>query len=534
MGKCRVPFFLLSIFSLFSFFLPTLHALPLSTSFRWIVDEKGQRVKLACVNWPSHLDLAVAEGLTKQPVDVISKKIKDLGFNCVRFTWPLYLATNNSLASSTVRQSFTNAGISKDVVANLQANNPSIVDLSLINAFKAVVGSLSNNKVMVILDNHISKPGWCCADSDGNSFFGDKYFNPNLWVKGLTKMATLFKDNPFVVGMSLRNELRGPMQNTKDWYRYMQQGAEQVHKANPNVLVIISGLSFDTNLSFLKKQPLFLTFTRKLVFEVHHYSFTGGPKWRVGNANQVCADMTNNLMQNAGFLMDQGFPLFVGEWGLAMVGTSESEERYLNCFLGWAMEYDLDWGLWTLSGSYNVKLGEVGAAESFGLLNRNWTDVSNEGIFQRISTIQPLRQGPETSYRHKHKIIFHPATGLCILKTTGMGVQLGNCSESNHWDYTPQNTLAIEGSYLCLQAQGSNRPARLTINSQNTGTKWVQMSDSKLHLATELSNNNNTTVCLDVDSGHNLITNPCKCLSKDIKCDPGSQWFKIADACDFY
>lgn len=74
---------------------------------------------------------------------------------------------------------------------------------------------------MVILDNHISQPGWCCSAYDGSGFFGDIYFNPDLWIKGLTQMATLFKGVPNVVGMSLRNELRGQRQNLPAWYRYM-------------------------------------------------------------------------------------------------------------------------------------------------------------------------------------------------------------------------------------------------------------------------------------------------------------------------
>ena len=76
--------------------------LPLFTNSRWIVDEGGQRVKLACLNWVSHLEAVVAEGLSKQPLDVISNQILSMGFNCVRLTWPLYLATNHSLASLTV------------------------------------------------------------------------------------------------------------------------------------------------------------------------------------------------------------------------------------------------------------------------------------------------------------------------------------------------------------------------------------------------------------------------------------------------
>ena len=75
---------------------------------------------------------------------------------------------------------------------------------------------------MVILDNHMTKPGWCCSNDDGNGFFGDRDFDPEMWVDGLTKMATLFKGVKNVVGMSLRNELRGPKQNVNDWYRYVR------------------------------------------------------------------------------------------------------------------------------------------------------------------------------------------------------------------------------------------------------------------------------------------------------------------------
>lgn len=130
---------LLSLVFLSSFSLALLlspaAALPLSTDSRWIVDETGRRVKLACVNWASHLEAVVAEGLSKQPVDLISKQIGSMGFNCVRLTWPLFLATNESLANLTVRKSFTRLGLIESV-AGFQANNPSLIDLSLINAYQ--------------------------------------------------------------------------------------------------------------------------------------------------------------------------------------------------------------------------------------------------------------------------------------------------------------------------------------------------------------------------------------------------------------
>ncbi|KAL5718007.1 cellulase [Ranunculus cassubicifolius] len=194
-------------------------ALPLYTDSRGIANEDGNRVKLACVNWPSHLDSVLAEGLSKKPVNIISKKIHSMGFNCVRSTWPVDLASNESLASMTVENSFKSVGL-HDSIPGIKSNNLDFLNLTLIQAFQEVVRNLGDNKLMVILDNHISKPGWCCHGDDGNGFFGDKHFDTQLWIKGLAHMATMFKGAKYVIGLSLRNELRGSRQNVKDWYRY--------------------------------------------------------------------------------------------------------------------------------------------------------------------------------------------------------------------------------------------------------------------------------------------------------------------------
>lgn len=115
----------------------------LSTNSRWIVDGSGKRVKLACVNWPSHLEPMFAEGLSKQPVDVISKSIVSMGFNCVRFTWAIFMVTNSSVASLTVRQSFQALKLIESI-GGIRANNPSFLDLSLIEAFQVIFFSFYN------------------------------------------------------------------------------------------------------------------------------------------------------------------------------------------------------------------------------------------------------------------------------------------------------------------------------------------------------------------------------------------------------
>lgn len=129
-----------------SYFLPVLflvlttrfghsQALPLFTGSRWIVNGDGQRVKLACLNWAAHLEPAVAEGLSKQPVDSISRWISSAGFNCVRLTWPLFLVTNGSLGSMTVENSFRGLSL-YEPITGIRENNLSFLNLTLLDAFQ--------------------------------------------------------------------------------------------------------------------------------------------------------------------------------------------------------------------------------------------------------------------------------------------------------------------------------------------------------------------------------------------------------------
>ncbi|KAL5552751.1 hypothetical protein UlMin_040152 [Ulmus minor] len=405
-------FSFITLFSLLTI-LQAVRALPLSTSSRWIVDEGGKRVKLSCVNWANHLEPVVAEGLNKQPLDAISKKIVSLGFNCVRLTWPLYLATNDTLASLTVRQSFQSLGLT-DAISGVERNNPKIIDLSLIEALQAVVKNLGDNNVMVILDNHISKPGWCCSDIDGNGFFNDQYFNPDLWIQGLTRIASLFNGVSNVIGISLRNELRGPGSNVDDWYTYMQKGAEAVHKANPKVLVFLSGLKSDKNLSFLRKRPLKLSFSGKVVFEIHWYAFSDGVAWQSRYPNLVCSIVVNNLMKQAGFLLNEGWPLIVTEFGVDQRGTNLNDNRYLDCFLATASKLDLDWAVWTLVGSYYLREGVVEMEEFYGILNKDWNGhlrdddgVKTVKLFVKQNTVKGWRScSPDYTMMLKSAKIF--------------------------------------------------------------------------------------------------------------------------------
>ena len=99
--------------------------------------------------------------------------------------------TNPSLGFVIAKKSMRKLGLT-DAESGIETHNPELLDLSVIAVYRIVVSSLGSKNVMVILDNHISQPRWCYSNLDGNGFFGDKDFNPQVCINGLTIVASTF------------------------------------------------------------------------------------------------------------------------------------------------------------------------------------------------------------------------------------------------------------------------------------------------------------------------------------------------------
>lgn len=186
LAKTLQTIFILSLFS-FSY------SLPLSANKRWIVDAAtGKRVKLSCINWAAHLEPMLAEGLEKTPLEEIVGELAKMHFNCVRLTWPTFMFTRPSYGQVQVAQTLDSLGL-KNAKEGIAKNNPFILKMTHVQAYEAVINELGAQRIMVLLDNHISKPEWCCSNTDGNGFFGDEYFHPEEWLQGLTLVAKRFR-----------------------------------------------------------------------------------------------------------------------------------------------------------------------------------------------------------------------------------------------------------------------------------------------------------------------------------------------------
>ena len=152
-------------------------SLPLSTGELGgkvvVIDSADQRVKLACVNWyGAHMEGFVVNGLDVRPVADIAQTIASLGFNCIRLPFSLEQFYDNPI-----------------VEASRLSANPSLVGLSSLEVFDATVSALTDAGLMVILNNHNSKAGWCCSEQDGDGLWYTNQYSEQMWLEALEKMA---------------------------------------------------------------------------------------------------------------------------------------------------------------------------------------------------------------------------------------------------------------------------------------------------------------------------------------------------------
>ena len=394
---------------------------PLSTSGRWIVDSAGQRFKLRCVNWAGHGETNIPEGLSKQPGANIASWISTQGFNCVRLTYSIDMALN---PNQSVSDSFSHAAAptNADPVA-LQAQytaavnlNPSLATASTLSTYSTVIEALAAQGIKVILDNHVSRASWCCNNTDGNGWWdtaagytdeNSRYFNTTNWLSGLSAMSTFTHQHANIIGMSLRNELRAdPSQDGNDhadWYSLVTQGAMSIHAANPDLLIMIGGVSSATDSSFLRDQPLDTSaWQGKTVWEFHSYYWSYLPEWA-----DICSLYTAIVGGKAGFLLEQNQaftgPLWLSEFGAEQVLTSDGglggitqaiEQNYLKCLVGYMEGNDADWALWAVQGSYYVREGTVDYDEGYGLLDHEWKDWRNGTFKEALGGMFEMTQGP--------------------------------------------------------------------------------------------------------------------------------------------
>lgn len=197
-----------------------------------------------------------------------------------------------------------------------------------------------------------------------------------------------------LMSMSLYNELRPPFSNPKPpnvenytwevWYDQVKNGSKAINSANPDVLIFLSGINGDVDLSTIVNgealEPSNQTFTRsdfagyenKLVLELHSYDII----FKVDN----CPLYNVNLF-DAGYsaIRDNAtnrFPVMMTEFGFPNDATTWKNDTYAQCVQAFLKDQvpDQGWMIWVIAGSYYVREGKQDYDESWGLLNHDWSD----------------------------------------------------------------------------------------------------------------------------------------------------------------
>ncbi|KAJ3205674.1 hypothetical protein HDU82_005035 [Entophlyctis luteolus] len=387
---------------------------PFSTSGRWILNSNGEKVLYAGTNWPGAGETMVPEGLQYASVSSIVSGIKSLGMNVIRLTFAIEMVDDvYAGGDKTLKEAFESglgAGNGSIILQKVLANNPQFNEnTTRIQVFDAIAAECFKQEIYVHLDNHISKAQWCCSSTDGNGWFGDVDFNVSNWKRGLQYMAKRGADWGNLMSIGLRNELRNVSNNAaisktynwETWYANMIPAAKAVHDANNDVIVFLSGLNYDLDLSAItlgtdlgngtKFVLSDFSYKDKLVLEQHFYP------WDVSSSAN-CTEMQEYLYEGGFNALDENnktvvnhMPVVLSEWGhdFEDVGLDTSDSYtyysvYAECMNSFLPKQNVGWMIWTIVGSYYTRQSILDFDETWGIYNHNFSDWRSQNATQEL------------------------------------------------------------------------------------------------------------------------------------------------------
>lgn len=273
----------------------------------------------------------------------------------------------------------------------------------------------AQKSIFISPDVHVGKAKWCCSHIDGNAWFDDLLFPADNWRRGLAYVATWAKQHPNVVSMSLRNELRESWNNTALYYNWdtlvgnMTQGADAIHEANKDILILWSGMQYGQDLSALTTGKNYLTapcykctairdaarrtpkifdldahaWKDKLVWEVHLYPMSEDVD--TGNCPIIEAGLYRNGFNALGIQAPAACnttndcpkavretPVILSEFGAAQDVTLFNN-TVQNCLRDYTVKNGVSWMMWAIAGSYRIRSGVQGFPDTWGMTNPEWT-----------------------------------------------------------------------------------------------------------------------------------------------------------------
>ena len=334
---------------------------PLSTRGRNIVDKDGERIKLVSVNWYGASDVfMVPGGLDTQNRSKIALIIRELGFNSVRLPYADEMVRKNPLVDS-----------------KLLSANEDLVGLRALDVYAAVVRALTENGLAVIINNHITEARWCCDGNPCDMGWENDVIGPFCpvrqteedWIQNLLTVMEPHIENSWVVGVDLRNEVRGVAGGLlwNSWATAAEHAAERLHRLQPEWLIVVEGVQSANNIRGAKERPVRLTSPNKLVYSSHVYGWSGWgslvPYWY-----RTYSSFADDIDKNWEYLRDTDTaPVWVGEIG-APNSPSRRDFHYWTNLMRYLRECDADFAYWAI----NPRKPNSNSIETYGLLHDDW------------------------------------------------------------------------------------------------------------------------------------------------------------------
>lgn len=368
---------------------------PLHTRGRWIVDADGRRVKLAGVNWSgAETQTFVVGGLDVRALDDLVSLVAASGFTSVRLPWSNQLVEEDPV-----------------VPAEYLAANPGLRGGHALEVLDAVVAALARRGLMVVLDNHRSRADWCCDAEHGDGLWYTPDYPESSWLNDWRSMASRYRDAENVVAAELRNEIRpapelqpGPTTATwgdgnplTDWRAAAERAGSAVLAENPDLLIMVGGRDFQTNLRSASFHPVRLPLPGRLVYAMHDYRWIHPPV-------ETYPVFAAYLWLRFGHLLIAGHPgrapIFLSETGTCTTPNATErchpgDPRYLRHLVRYLRRTDLDFAYWPLNGTQGAGYGRVhGAPETYGLLSSDWSGHADGAVMAALRRLQRPRRGP--------------------------------------------------------------------------------------------------------------------------------------------
>jgi hypothetical protein len=246
----------------------------LVTKGPWIFNStNNQRVHLKCANWyGAHQELFVVAGLELQSVSNLTNLFKSSGANCVRLTYSIELIKYNPIVKPA------------SVAGILPSDRCNSIERAL-DVMDCLVHHLQVRGILIIFNNHNSWGGWVGAGAAVNNnqgLWNLPGYSTEDWIQSLEFLVRRYK----IAGIDLRNEIHdqdgvritwGETSDVNtDWLAASTAAYERIYKIDPDILVIVGGLCWNTDLRAMTKNigPSRASINRKLVYTVHVYTFS--------------------------------------------------------------------------------------------------------------------------------------------------------------------------------------------------------------------------------------------------------------------